>query len=61
MKTIIHISNRRLSLSFSLFATGHVSGADINTGYNEILKIKERISPIKAYFCFDPEDTEGLT
>lgn len=50
-----------LVASFSLAATGNMSGADINTGYNEIFKIEEKISPIKASLCCDPEDARGLT
>lgn len=37
-----------LFLLFSLGATGHKPNSALNPGHNEIFKMKEKISPIKA-------------
>lgn len=37
-----------LFIWFSLSATGHVPNTGLNTGHNEIFKMKEKICPIKA-------------
>lgn len=65
LKILSRFEPRRLSLSFSRLvsassATGHTASADINTGHNEIFKIKEKNSPIKASIYCDPEDAGGL-